>query len=288
MTSSSPSRPPLFRADPATVPDVPLFDVHANLGTTDTDGIGYGRLAAGEYVDLMAESGIRRVCAFPPLMADYAQANIDLRDWAASQSACILAFARLGGADGPRPIRQFWQARRALRSRLLGTPAPAIDLDGFAGIKLIPHLSGLPDAATFDVINQRGLPVLVHAGQHSPPRWIEQRLLPRLKTPVILAHLGGYPTEADLLADAVDLATREPQVHLDTSGVWVSEFLRFAARRVPNKLLFGSDAPLTHPRVAWLQLATAVRDDAVLEAVGWHNAERLFAPWLDNESDRHG
>ena len=137
-------------------------------------------------------------------------------------------------------------------------------------------------------INAAELPVLIHAGAHSTPSWIEKTVIPRLRGPVILAHLGAYPTEAGLLTDAVDLARRNARVYLDTSGVWVSEFLRFAARRVPNKLLFGSDAPLTHPRVAWLQLATAVRDDAVLEAVGWHNAERLFAPWLDNESDQHG
>ncbi|WP_423823481.1 amidohydrolase family protein [Salinisphaera sp. SPP-AMP-43] len=281
MISSSPSLPPLFRAAPQQAPAIPLFDVHANLGVTDTDGIGYGRLTADEYLGLMDDAGVHRVCAFPPLMANYDRANIALRDWAMRQSACVLPFARLGGPGGPRPIRQFWQARRAVRARLLREPGPAIDLDGFAGIKLIPHLSGLPEAAIFEAINQRGLPVLVHAGQHSPPSWIARRLLPRLCTPVILAHLGAYPTEADLLAEAVDLAAREPQIHLDTSGVWVSEFLRFAAQRVPHKLLFGSDAPLAHPRVAWLQLATAVRDDRQLEAIGRLNAERLFAPWIE-------
>lgn len=274
----TPATPPLFRHGAQDIRPAPgLFDVHVNLGMTDSPGIGYGRLAAGEYAALMDTAGITRACVFVPLMQDYAPANRALRDWALAHEPRMQVFARLGGQNGPRPIRRPWQARQALRARLLQGAPQACDLAGFSGVKLIPHLSGLPDEAVFSEINARNLPVLVHAGKTSPPRWIENVLMPRLTTPIILAHLGAYPTEAGLLNDAVDLARRFQRVYLDTSGVWVSEFIRYAARHVPAQILFGSDAPLAHPGVAWLAVASAIRDDAVLEAVGWYNAERLFA-----------
>lgn len=271
-----PSEPPLFRRSPDDGRPEQLFDVHVNLGVTDTAGIGYGRLQPAEYQSFMDRSGIARACVFPPLMADYHTANLELRDWALDNEPRALVFARLGGADGPRPVRRFWQARQALGARLKGTAASVPDLEGFAGVKMIPHLSGLPGDETMRAINAAKLPVLIHAGAHSTPSWIEKTVIPRLRGPVILAHLGAYPTEAGLLTDAVDLARRNARVYLDTSGVWVSEFLRYAAQRVPEKMLFGSDAPLAHPDVAWLQLASAIRCDKTLDAIGWTNAAALF------------
>ena len=267
--------PPLFRAE-LCAPAYPLFDVHANLGMSDFAGIGFGRLSASEYQRLMVEANVRWACVFPPLLSDYASANVALRDWCKSCARGLLPFARLGGIAGPRPITRFWQARRTVRAAVGKRREEVPDLSGYAGIKLIPHMSGMPGPATLAAISHAQLPVLIHAGAHSPPRWIEKTLIKRHAGPVILAHLGAYPTEPTLLADAVSIAQRYEQVYLDTSGAWLSEFIRYAAQRVPHKLLFGSDAPLAHPRVAWLQLQSTISDDTVLEGIAWRQAFELF------------
>ena len=197
---------------------------------------------------------------------------------------------RLGGRAGPRPFTEFWQVRKAVRVKLKPPPAgeglaPDDELSAYAGVKLIPHLNGLPAPATFRRINDARLPVLIHCGVHSPPAWMEKAVLPQLPdVPIILAHLGNFPGDASLVEDAVALAGRVERVHLDTSAAWLASFITYAAARVPGKVLYGSDAPLVHPTVAWEHVASAVADDAVLERIAWRNAAAVFAPWFE----RHG
>ena len=91
-----------------------------------------------------------------------------------------------------------------------------------------------------------------------------------------LAHLGAFPDgEADLKG-AVDLAARDERVYLDTSGIWIADFLAYAAERVPEKLIWGSDCPLTHPRVAWRFVTSVVKDDRLLAKIGHETAKEVY------------
>ncbi len=248
-------------------PGVPLFDVHVHLGPSDTGELYYPLLTGDEYLDLMASAGVQRACAFSPLRAGYAQANAELREWAASTGGRILPFARLGGRRVPVTLPALWQVRRKLRA-LVGTRAADHDtLDGFAGIKLLPHLDGLPDEEVLAEIRDRALPVLVHGGVHIPPAWIERHLVPWVRGPLIVGHLGSFPCGEPELRAAVELARRHDNVYLETSGAWLAEFIRHAAAQVPDKVLFGSDAPLTHPLVAWHHVAAAIKDDDLLARI---------------------
>ncbi len=277
----------LFRTHPPEIPDR-LVDVHVNVGISDAPGLSYGRLAPDDALRLLDASGVTEACAFPPLMDHYAEANQALAGWAATTAGRVLPFARLGGPR-PVPVRAAWQARKAVRSaienKIRGERLPDVaDLGRYAGVKMIPHLSGVPSDDVLEEISARELPVLVHAGSHVPPRWIEKALLPKLRGPVIVAHLGAFPAYPEGLFEAIDLARRVDRVWLDTCGVWLAAFMQEAARRVPEKLLFGSDAPLVHPRTAWLHTALAVRDDAVLERIAWRNALDLFSDALASTS----
>ena len=253
-------------------PTAPLFDCHVHLGDSDTGEHYYPPLMGDEYVALMEQAGIARACAFPPLRTDgYRAANAKLREWAATTGGRVLPLARLGGRDLPLTSRQLWQLRRKLSMRVRGRAADVAqpdELTGFAGVKLLPHLDGMPSDAEFAVIAERELPVLIHAGNYSEPRWIERAVLPRLRGPLLMAHLGAFPCSEHLLRDAVDVARRHERVYLDTSGVWTAEFVRYAAQHVPEKIVFGSDAPLAHPLVAWRHVASIVHDDGLLERIG--------------------
>jgi len=267
---------PFFRTGLPNPPDR-LIDVHVNVGITDAEGLSYGRLLPDEYLPMMRASGTTTACVFPPLMDQYRTANQSVRAWAQEVDASLRPFARLGGSYGPRPLRAFWQVRRTARSWFEPSSPDVDSLDGYAGVKLIPHMSGLPDTDRLHEISRRGLPTLIHAGTHSPASWIESRLLPHLDAPVILAHLGAYPCDANALTEAVDLAERVDRVYLDTSGVWLAGFMEHAASRVPNKLVFGSDTPLTHPLVAWRHVASTVHEDALLEKIAYRTAERVLS-----------
>lgn len=268
-------------------PDYPLVDVHVHVGPSDSGEIYYPTLSGEAYVELAAAAGVRVACAFAPYRTDgYRAANAALREWAAGtgengvgsgvgsgvgKGVEVLAFARLGG-----PVVPFaqlppkpWQVRRRISPRSRRRPTDVPDsLDGFGGVKLLPHLDGLPDDETFEAISDRALPVLVHCGRFVPPQWVAKAVLPRVSGPVVLGHLGAYPHEARMLETALSLAAEHPRLYLETSGIWDSAFVRRAVEAVPHKVLFGSDAPLTTPAVAWQHVATAVDDPVAMRLLG--------------------
>lgn len=265
----------------------PLVDVHVHLGRSDVASLFYPELTLDEYEALAGAAGVALACAFAPFReGGYEAANRALLSGIADSGARVRAFARLGGRHLPLTHREPWALRRkaamAVRGRApdLGDPS---ELDVFAGVKLLPHLDGLPGRAEFERIAALELPVLIHAGRHCPPRWIERTVLPRTRGPVILAHLGAFPCEDRLLADAVDVAARQPRAFLDTSGAWLARYIAYAAERVPDKLLFGSDAPLAHPLVAWRHVASAVADERTRERIARGNAASigLAAPGVE-------
>lgn len=259
-------------------PPVPLVDVHVHLGPSDEGGALYYPLLTGEeYLGLMEVAGVAHACAFSPQRDGYLAANRELRAWAATTDGRILPFARLGGRRVPVTLPALWQVRRKLRALVGDRPPDHDTLDGFAGVKLLPHLDGLPDDDVLDEIEARGLPTLVHGGVHVPADWIEQRLLSRLRTaPLIVGHLGSYPGSEPHLRAAVRLAARRDNVWVETSGAWMASFVAHAVAAVPRKVLFGSDAPLAHPAVAWSHVASVVDDPHLLAAVARDNARAVL------------
>lgn len=273
MTADTDTRPPrLFRREPA-APAHPLVDVHVHLGPSDTGELYYPLLTGEEYLDLADVAGVTTAFAFSPQRDGYATANAELRTWAAGTDGRVRPFARLGGPRVPVTLPALWQVRRALNARLRTRPRDVDTLDGFAGVKLLPHLDGLPSAAMLAEVRASGLPVLVHGGVHIPPRWIARHLVDQVGGVLIIGHLGSYPGAEPELRGAVELAREHDHVYLETSGAWGASFVRYAVAEVGHKVLFGSDAPLVHPAVAWEHVASAVRDDDALAAIGHRNAE---------------
>lgn len=269
----------LFRNKPS-ASDFPLYDCHVHLGASDTGELYYPDLTGEEYLQLMAASNVAKACAFAPFREEgYRDANKKIAVWAQTTGGRILAFARLGGRNLPVTSPQLWMIRRKVsflrKNRRSDLESPN-ELKNYQGVKLLPHLDGLPAEEEFEAIAELGLPVLIHGGRYSSPLWIEKTILPKIRTPLIIAHLGAFPCEEKLLREAVEVTQRNSMVYLDTSGVWLAEFIRHAVGRVPEKLIFGSDAPLAHPLVAWQHLSSVVKDDKILERVGRGAFEEIF------------
>lgn len=264
-----------------------LIDTHVNIGTSDWQGRSFNRIDWEGAVKMLLEAGVTGACALPPLIAEPAEANAHILGKASVEKRVkVFPFARIPGSGGPRPVQGLWQARRALRAKVLERrkqprTAPG-SLEGYSGVKLAPHLSGIPHETWFEEIRRLDLPMLIHSGTHSPPRWICSHLLPRTTGPILLAHLGSFPCSAECLQDAVALAAEHPRVFLETSAVGLTGFIDYAVRRVPEKILFASDMPMMHPSVAWGHLVASVRDDAVLNRIAFENAEAFFGGRLSS------
>jgi hypothetical protein len=274
----------LFRVSPP--PPLPLFDAHVNVlppGTAPPDELN-SALTTDEVTSCMNPAGIVCACISPANLPVFSEANTLLRTWANQEQGRHrrwLPMARLGGR-WRRPLKDLSPACGVLRAirwprAVFAKRYPDVDtLDGFAGVKLAPHASGVPDEEVLEEIARRGLPVLVDSGTMCRPGWIAQRLLPRLRGPVILAHLGSWPCAAELLKESVALASTDDRVYLETSGTSIGNFITYAVGRVPKKLLFGSNAPMCDPAVQWGHVAAAVRDDRSLERIAYVNAMDVF------------
>jgi predicted TIM-barrel fold metal-dependent hydrolase len=166
------------------------------------------------------------------------------------------------------------------------------------GLKLSPALQEyLPDDRkafpVYAMAEKLNVPVVFHAGmswapgsklKYGHPLQFEEIAASFPKLNIVLAHLA-WPW----VVDAVALALKYPNVHLDTSALYFDnpvDFLRYAmTQQVPltvferslrRQLIFGSD----NPRIETKAMAKAVRElglsSEMLEFVFRLNAERLL------------
>ena len=280
----------LFRAAPLPAP-LDVFDVHVNAlpdGMAPPGGL-YGTVGAGEVLDGRDDDSpglhFGGGCMTPPAGTDLLEGSRRLARRVAERGGGWHALLRFDAGGGARPATSPASALRGVGRSLRRSPDGAVEralldepelLDGFAGVKLTPQASALPGAEALRLLGARRTPVLVHAGILCPPRWLERHLLPHLEGALILAHLGSWPCSADDLERAVELARDDERVYLETSGASIGNFVRHAAERVPEKLLFGSNRPMCPPAVQFAHVAASVHDDDVLRAVAAGNARRLF------------
>jgi uncharacterized protein len=174
----------------------------------------------------------------------------------------------------------------------------AVSVLGLRGLKLSPAMQEFfpDDPVAFPVYEKAralGIPILFHAGlswqpgsklKYGHPLRFEDVAAAYPELNLVLAHLA-WPW----VVDAVALALKYPNVHLDTSALYFDnpvDFLRYAmTQQVPltvferslrRQLVFGSD----NPRIETKAMAKAVRSLGLsaecLDLVFRGNAERLL------------
>ena len=263
-----------------------VVDAHVRLHA------GPGRPVRGNTIDAeelereMHQSGIVRSVVFPgPQKGEqgYLRANNAVARQAAQRP--FIAFARI---DGPRDpgdgatsrLRNLRSSRHEWQTSPEDIEQYAYD-DRFHGFKLDPTQDGLPDDDVLDVLDDVGLPVLVHGGRGFPPSALEETLLGR-KFPVVLAHFGGHPLDRSLMHEAIAMLETHEELYLDTAAVRYRELLERAIVEHPDRVLFGSGAPAVHPNVAVMEVLTLdVTEDAMTKVFG-KNPVRVI-PGLDRE-----
>jgi hypothetical protein len=169
---------------------------------------------------------------------------------------------------------------------------------GLRGLKLAPAMQQFyaDDPSVYPIYQtarELGIPILFHAGmswepgsrlQYGQPMQFENVVADFPDLQIVLAHLA-WPW----VTDAVALALKYPNLHLDTSALYFDnprDFLRYAMthvvpltvfeRSLRKQILFGSN----YPRVEIKNMAAAVRglgfSDECLDLVFRENADRLL------------
>ena len=169
---------------------------------------------------------------------------------------------------------------------------------GLRGLKLAPAMQQFyaDDPSVYPIYQtalELGIPILFHAGmswepgsrlQYGQPMQFENVVADFPDLQIVLAHLA-WPW----VTDAVALALKYPNLHLDTSALYFDnprDFLRYAMthvvpltvfeRSLRRQILFGSN----YPRVEIKNMAAAVRglgfSDECLDLVFRENADRLL------------
>ncbi|MFB6095657.1 MAG: amidohydrolase family protein, partial [Halodesulfurarchaeum sp.] len=236
------------------------LDVHARLHAGPGRPIRGRTISAEDLEREMHQAGIVRAVVFPEAQKGeqgYLRANNAVARQAVERP--FIAFARI---DGPRQVDSTARARLmnlgASRQQWQTSPEDieqyAYD-DRFHGFKLDPTRDGMPLDDVLVVLEDVGLPILLHGGAKFPPDAVEEMILDR-DFPVVLAHFGGYPLHRDLMNEAIDLLDRHDDLYLDTSAVRYREQLERAIMEHPDRVLFGSAVPSTHPNVSVMEILT--------------------------------
>jgi len=153
----------------------------------------------------------------------------------------------------------------------------------FLGLKLHPLIDGYHpnDPAVhplMDLLLERGgLPVLIHSGHpiFTLPWSIEELAVAFPGVKVVMGHMGHG--NVVYINASIDIAARNPNVYLETSGMPMHTKITEAVERVGiERVLYGSDAPFHHPAVEILRVRVSGLGEAELDRVLRANSIALF------------
>lgn len=152
----------------------------------------------------------------------------------------------------------------------------------FIGLKLHPLIDGyLPNDPSvhplIELILERDQPVLIHCGHpiFTLPWSIEELAVSFPAAKIVIGHMGHG--NVVYINGAIDVARRNPNVYLETSGMPMHTKIREAYERVgENRVLFGTDVPFHHPAVEITKVQVSGLPPEGVERVLSKNGRMLF------------
>lgn len=267
-----------------------VVDVHARLDPPEEEDVARrGRAITPERLEReMHQAGVVRSVVFAGPRTDgaaaaegYLSANNAVARLSVERP--FVALARINGPRDPGSspasgLRNLVSSRGDHHTAPEEVEQYAYD-DRFHGFRLDPARDGLPDDEVLAELDEVGLPVLVTGGQSFPPAAIAEHLLGR-SFPVVVAHFGGHPLDRDLMAEMIDRLGDYEDCYVDTSFVHYRDPLETALLEHPDRVLFGSGAPSTHPNVGVMEVLTLDVSEDKMRAAFSKNPGRVF-PVLD-------
>lgn len=235
------------------------------------------------HIALLDEAGVDRVVLFGT--RPHPERATDLASFRREMNA--LGETVGGGATSPDSYRAAWReldaALAAHPDRFivfgkvnLDQPADRIAAEvereivgrGFRGVGELtppPDRAGLVEPVLRAAADHGGLPVVVHG--YAPTTAGDLATLAGLarrhpSVPVVISQLGGLNW-----LTAVELAADTPNIYLDLSTAPVILAVRLAVDEVPDRTMFGSDAPYGDPVLARATVERVTRPGAQRDRV---------------------
>jgi hypothetical protein len=164
----------------------------------------------------------------------------------------------------------------------LDEAARFLDHPKFLGMKMHPLLDGFhPNDPSVhplvELLLERDLPVLIHCGHpiFTLPWSIEELAVSFPAAKIVLGHMGHG--NVVYINGAIEVALRNPNVYLETSGMPMHTKIREAYERVgETRVLFGTDVPFHHPVVEIKKVELSGLPPAGVERVMNLNGRLLF------------
>lgn len=225
-----------------------VVDMHVHLGRS-RDG---GRMTANRLRRLYKDVPVTHYALFPidePSPGpSYQRINRQIEKLS-RQNHSVIRFARLDPHDKNAALKELKRCCSA----------------GVRGIKLHPraeNFTPLEAEYLLEEVEKAGLPVLLHTAheKHCHPHTWEALFLRHKKIDFILGHAGK-----DAYRDAADVASRLPNVYLDTSTLSYFRTGYLLKKVGAKKIVFGSDAPYSHPQVEWLKWQLLIGKNSVAQ-----------------------
>ncbi|WP_193310153.1 amidohydrolase family protein [Halorubrum halophilum] len=261
--------------------DFRIVDTRATLDPDESSVATHGRDISPELLEReMLQAGVVRAVASPGQRApgrSYLRANNAVARLSIDRP--FVAFARLNGPRDPgtgplSAIRNLRAERDDHHARPDDVEQYSYD-DRFHGFTLVPHADGLPNEDVLTRLEAADLPVIVHAGTRFPPEAVERELLD-YDMPVVLASFGGYPLDADLMHETLELLGEYDRLYVETSAVRYREVLERGVLEHPDRVLFGSGAPDVHPNIGVMEILTLDVSEDLMRRVFAKNPARLI------------
>ncbi len=243
-----------------------IIDTHAHIGRGEQLHDTY---QVDQSVDLlleqMAEAGVDKTCIMPVTYQDYEFAIEEIREAVAAHPDKLIGYARVNLNDEERA---FAQLRRAFE-----------DYD-FRGVKIHTGLGdGFPTRRLMEMLSEYQRPLLLHTTTEM--EYIDgvchmARTYP--KVPVILGHGGGFAVHHPGFVKLCALEAKQiPNLYLDTAFVLLHQWIAIAVEICgPEKVLFGTDAPVAHPALTLKQIELCHFSDSERELILSGNAQKLL------------
>lgn len=164
----------------------------------------------------------------------------------------------------------------------LGAAREYLGKENFVGVKLHPLMDAyLPSDPVLhpvmEVAEDFDVPVQIHCGH--PPfslPWSFEPLARNFpKVPIILLHMGhGHVV---YINGAIEVAERNPNLYLETSGTTMHTKIKEAVKRVGSeRVLYGDDIPCGHPSWELEKVRAAGLEDDDFKKLLGENARKLY------------
>lgn len=211
-----------------------IIDVHTHVGNSDVPGASILQkdCTAELLLKYMEQAEISKAVIFPTSYLDYRNGNEVIYHAVQKYPDRFIGFARFD----PK------------HKNAIATLETAIGELELKGLKIVPRGTDFENPLLHEALDkcaEYDIPVI--ACCYTVAKEEIEMAQAHPETKIILAHMGAY---IDWAAHklCIRAAKELPNVYLETSNVLTQVTLKEAGNEVPDRVLFGSDAPALNPK----------------------------------------